>query len=749
MKMSKERGFAILIILAVIATASVVLATQLSAVEHQQLMAIRAAEELKARDVAEGCLSAADSYIRDFGLADLGNDFDAILDPDDNIGTTDDNFLPPDDLLDGLLGVANIPPATNDQFHRYKVFQVGTVGACFVRFDDNSDDSNPLEVLDRFTDAGEGTGVDLPQRDRDRSMSVTVVGVVPLQSDLAELYRRAHAVASITVLRAMPPFITQGAAIQAGQLADLDGAICGNQGGVIADSIQGGVCVCGSLDAEGTLGTDVTQPPDSDCDDCDACAPTDGSNTAAGNRPDPNVEVPAFASFLANEGFGVPGSGGNILGDGASCKLFFRDDDAPGSSLPGGSGDLEVFLWDRFDANPQVTLVAKYGAANALAVPAENCGAIAPDPAPLPCSWTYFANPPAVRDTPSGLSCGVGQSGCWKLVARLGDTAGRPDFDSQDVGVARPELASTVGTGAEFMARTLIPNMADPTRGWADYCGGCTNCAAPQETVRIEAGDDIRVKDITTANFPSPAVLILNTRNPDAATNTTLFGAGAADVILDMGVAVGPKLTILTNGGVDMTSAGLGPKICCPTCNCPTLNAVGGNICAPDSANVVAMSADGFAIRAEGNCEFRGKANAIVGRVDCETIDSDNGDCFIGDLVAHQPDPPAAPFDCPMGGVPSTLFCDTSSAICFKNSANVRGNLFAHGNICSNNNLSLTGSIQSEGSIGWKNNGALNGQVIAEENVGAKNNNEIEWDGLGIDNAAQGIAASLWIDGMW
>jgi predicted acyltransferase (DUF342 family) len=101
-----------------------------------------------------------------------------------------------------------------------------------------------------------------------------------------------------------------------------------------------------------------------------------------------------------------------------------------------------------------------------------------------------------------------------------------------------------------------------------------------------------------------------------------------------------------------------------------------------------------------------------------------------------------------MGGVPATIFCDTSSGICFKNSANVKGNLYAHSNICSNNNLALTGSINSEDNIGWKNNGTINGQVIAEENVGAKNNNSITFNGQG-GSAAQGIAAQLWIDGQW
>lgn len=750
MKMAKiksKRGFAILIILAVIATTSVVLATQLASVENQQMTAIRAAQELKARALAEGCLGAADAYVRDFALADVGVDFDALLDPDDNLATTDDNLLPPDTLLDNLVGTASIPPGVADQFHHFKVYRITGVGACFVRFDDNSDDSNTLEALDRFTDAGEGTGDDLPQRDRDRSMSVTVVGVVPDRADIDDLYPRAHAVASITVLRALPPVIAQGAAIRAGEDADLDGAVCGSQAGLIADSISGGVCVCGTLDAEGIVGTDVLQPPGGDCDDCDDCAPTGGSNTAAGPRADPDVVVPPFAGFLANESFGVPGSTGNVIGNSGSCKIYFRDDDAPGSSLPGGSNDIEVFLWDSFDADANATLNAKF-AGNADDVPVDDCTAIAPDPVPRPCEWEYGAG--ASAGIPNGVDCDGGESGCWKLIARLGDGAGKADFDAQTAG-NQAEHSSTAGGGSagnHYMALGSIPNIAIATKTWANYCGGCTNCAAsPENTVDIINGDDIHVGPITTANFPSPAIVILHTRAPDAATDTTLFGATTADSILDMGTTVGAKLSILTNSGVAMTASGQGPKICCPTCDCPTLAAVGGNVCGPESANVIAMTAEGFAIRAEGNCDFGGKANAIVGRIDCQTINSDNGDCFIGDMVSHEPE--AGPYDCPMGGVPSTVFCETSSGICFKNSANLRGNVYAHSNICSNNNLSLTGSIQSEDNIGWKNNGALNGQVIAEEDVGAKNNNEIEFDGLGGSSAAQGIPASLWMDGNW
>lgn len=742
-QLSKERGFAILIVLAVIATTSVVLATQLASVENQQMTAIRAAQELKARDVAEGCLSAADAYLRDFALADTGADFDILLDPDDNLGTTDDNFLPPDDLLSNHLGEVAVPPGAADQFHRYKAFAVSGVGNCLIRFDDNSDDSNTLVALNRFTDAGEGTGVDLPQRDRDRAMSITVIGTVPERAVVADIYPKALAVASITVLRALPPAIAQGAAIEAGGDVVLDGAVCGTQAGVVADSISGGVCVCGALDAEGIVGTDFVQPPGGDCDDCDSCADTAGSTTGAGARPDPDVTVPPFAGFMSNESFGLPGSTGNNIGATGVCKLYFRDDDAPTSTMAAGSGDSQVFLWDSFDANARATLVAKFpaSAVTAATVPVEDCSNVTADPIPKPCNWSMGAG-----GVPNGVSCAAGQSGCWKLVAHLRDGAGVVDFDPTVAG-NQAEFASMGGGGAgdRFQAKTVIPNMADSTRTWANYCGGCTGCAAPSSTIEgVNAPGAYEVDALTSANFPSPAIVAFETTGPDAATNTNLFGGpGTADVEVDLGTAASAKIGFLTNGGFKVTA---NSKLCCPTCTCDTLGAVDSGHCGPESANVIALQATGFAIRAEGNCDFMGKSLGIVGRIDCDTLVSDNGDCYIGDLVSHEPS--AGPYDCDLTTA-NAAFCATSSGICFKNTANVRGNVFAHSNICSKNNLSASGSIQSEDNVGWKNNGAINGRVLAEEDVGAFQNGEVTFDGLNGSTAAQGIPASLWIDGMW
>lgn len=738
-QLSKERGFAILIVLAVIATTSVVLATQLASVENQQMTAIRAAQELKARDVAEGCLSAADAYLRDFALADTAADFDILLDPDDNLGTTDDNFLPPDDLLSNHLGEVAVPPGAADQFHRYKAFAVSGVGNCLIRFDDNSDDSNTLVALDRFTDAGEGTGVDLPQRDRDRAMSITVIGTVPERAVVADIYPKALAVASITVLRALPPAIAQGAAIEAGLAVDLQGSICGTQAGVIADSITStgsGICICGAVDAQLISGS---QPPP-DCAGCTDCASGAGSVTTAGARPDPDVQVPPFAGFMSNESFGAPGSTGNNVGAPGVCKLYFRDDDAPTSTMAVGSGFSQVFLWDSFDNNANASLVAKFGAGPAGTVPVQDCSNVASDPIPKPCNWTLNG-----AGVPNGVNCAAGQSGCWKLIAHLHDGTGVADFDPAG-GAARPEHASTANPnkGDHFEPRALIPNIADTTKTWASYCGGVTG-ATGKTVTRVNAPGAFEVNTITTVNFPSPSVVAFETAPPDAATDGALF-VGAADVVLDTGAIGTLKVSFLTNGGLSLKNTGT--KVCCPTCGCATLGAVTSASCDPESANVIALDgALGFAIRAEGNCDFTQGANGIVGRVDCDTVNVENHGCFAGDLVSHQPEP--GPYDCDLPGTPEATFCSTSSGICLKNTTSVRGNLISHSNICAKNNLTLTGSMQSEANIGWKNNGAINGNVIAEENVGAKNNNAITFNGTSGPSAAQGIPASLWIDGMW
>lgn len=731
MKVPKKRGFAILIILAVIATTSVVLATQLASVESQSMVAVRAVEELKARDVAEECLDAADAYIEDYGLENTGRDFDALLDPDDLLTTTADNFLPPATLLGGAaLGTASIPPGVSDQFHQYRVFSVAGVGACFVRFDDNSDDSNPLGALAQFTDAGEGTGVDLPQRDRDRTISVTVVGVVPAQASIADLYKKAHSVASITVLRAMPPVISSGAAIEAGGTFYGDGAVCGEAAGVIADAIQGG-CVCGAVDAQLISGS-LSGSGDCGCPDC---APNSPVNIAPGARPNPVITVPPFSNLLANVAFGAPGSTGNNIAAGTYgiAAVLIRDAEsinpASGTAYAAGAtpyqaaNTADVFAWDTADNDAVTTLGG--GGVVAMGAGARDCrDTSAMDPLPRPCRWSPVGNV-----TPTNLVCTGTESPCWKLVARLGTGNGPiADLDVRGA-VARGEHSSSTNPDSSFAPRaTPLPNFKGATT-WTNLApASCTTCGGT--AIVTMTGNDYNVATTAIASMPH---MVLAVETTTAATVST-GGLPSTNFA---------RLSILAQSTV---APGAGSNQCCATCDpgCAFASCSAGP---PPAAGSTADKGRGFAIRTSGPCTQVVNNIAMFGVEQCSTIESDgNNQCYVGGWIAN-----ASPgtIACPLPGTPNTAFCNAAAGVCMKNNLDLVGDVFAAGNICIKNNFDGVGSIQSQGSVGWKNNGGFVGQVRAAGDVAMKNNNRLTFDGAGGSSDAQGIAASLWIDGSW
>ena len=141
---SKRRGFIILIVLAVIATTSVVLATQLGSVQSQEGAQLRIVEEIKARDIAEYCLDVADAYVQDYGTTNSTLDFDALLDPNGTVGAAGDDNMPPSGLLGGSATVVNVPPGRTGTKYRWMGFNIstpgtgGTAGTCLIRFDDNA-----------------------------------------------------------------------------------------------------------------------------------------------------------------------------------------------------------------------------------------------------------------------------------------------------------------------------------------------------------------------------------------------------------------------------------------------------------------------------------------------------------------------------------------------------------------------------------------------------------------------------------
>lgn len=714
------RGFAILIVLAVLAAASVVIATQLASVEGQQGMQIRVTQEMKARDVAERCLEIADAFAE--AHANANADFDGLLDPNGTIEANGDDFLPPANLLGGTSTIVTAPPSASGTMYRYRAFQIGSEGTCLIRYDDNSDDSNP-HLVAAVTGTGEGTGIDLPQRDRDRTIVTTVVGLVPQQADPSTAYAKAHARATVRRVRSMPTAPTDGAAIEAGGAVTMNGDVCGSQAGVKADSVSGGLCVCGALDAQLVSGS---QGPGCDCPDA-PCPASTGSDTTAGDRLPPNVVVPTYDDLLANEAFGGPDTTGNNIGAATypAIAVYFRDSaaanpangnlaysDATNTYQPAGSTD--VFAWDRNDNVLTTTLPALTLDASSFTTCNDTA---AVDPLPRPCKWTLNAAGKATAAT-----CAAAESPCWKLIARLGDGIDAVDVDMQSRG--RAEHAAALA----FRPRGGdLPNFkgAGNTVEWRDLTSpaSCTTCGGATNVV-IKVGSNYTFPTAAIANVPS-MVAIVDT----IAAATTIWNLGT----LTSGFA---KITLLTNSQVTVPSA---LNQCCANCVCPS------DWCKNDGSVSKAVNGPGFSIRTNQACNAAVNNVGVFGTVMCKNLNIDlNNHCYAGGIITTEPAPGTLP--CPGIGVG---FCDTNSSICAKNNPILVGDMIAGGNICVKNNFEVIGTIQTQGSLGWMNNAEVEGNIKAVGSITGASNAIIIFSPSGAAVLSAGRPNAMWMDATW
>lgn len=729
----RPRGFAILIVLAVLAMATVILVTQLASVDGQQAAQLRNAEELKARAVAEYCLEVADAYAESVGNA--FPDFDTLLDPNGIVESAGDDFLPPSGLIPSTTSIVSIPAAASGSKYRYRAFDIdtsaagGTPGTCFIRFDDNSDDANPLLSASLTSNTGgvtEGAGADVAERDRDRTIYTTVIGVVPRRASQSTAYVEAHARVTVRRVRAMPVAASIGAAIEAGGRVDLGGSICGGTAGVIADSISGGLCSCGVVNAQlvaGSLSGAGT------CG-CPTCAPNTGSVVTPGPRPDPVVTVPPFGSLLANVAFGAPGSSGNNIAAATYGKgvVLIRDAEATnpasGASYVGDSystaNTADVFVWDPEDDDAVATLGGA-GVVTTVGGVVTDCRDTSTlDPLPRPCRWT-----PTGNVTPTGLTCRATESPCWKLVARLGTgTAPLADMDVRGA-VNRGEQSSA--NDAAFAARTTaLPNFKN-AKTWATLAPGtCTTCGGAAAITM--AGNNYTLNSTAKADVPAMVAAIETTTG-----GIITLGQGGQSTNFS-------RVSILAQSQVNIPAS---TRQCCATCdaNC---NLGGCNAGPPVPAANTVDHGLGFAVRTSGPCVAPSNNISIFGTLQCSQIDLDaNNACLVGGLIANASPGSVA---CNLPGTPGTAFCDTSAAICFKNNPEVVGDIIAAGNICMKNNLKGAGTIQSQSNVGWKNNGSFFGQIKAQGNVVAKNNGTITFTGSSGTSENQGLPSSQWMD---
>ena len=201
-----QRGFVMVMLLAIVAVLSVVLSVLLISNKQSAVIAIRESEEMKARTIGELCLSkgiaVAVEHFRQRGGEEF--DFDGLLDPDGIPGNGDDYVFTNVTAANTRLYVPTDAEASaNASLYRYSFERFdpdGTgpqhPGGCYLRFDDNADDNLPGYAAQTGNNGlAEGLGINVNNRDRDASIVVTAIGIYPaLASTLdVDAYEKAHA----------------------------------------------------------------------------------------------------------------------------------------------------------------------------------------------------------------------------------------------------------------------------------------------------------------------------------------------------------------------------------------------------------------------------------------------------------------------------------------------------------------------------------------------------------------------------
>lgn len=354
-----KRGFVMVVLLAILVALTAVLAAVLISNRQSAVIVLRESDEMKARSIAEQCLSkgiaVAVEHFRQRGGDEF--DFDGLLDPDGVSGNGDDH------VFSNVVGTntrlfvpANAAGTAQQALYRYAFERVDpdgsgpdAPGGCYLRFDDNADDNLPGYTAQTGNTGGvaEGAGVNVNNRDRDASIVVTAIGIYPAFTTTADVdaYGKAHA--RVTLKQYFSA--TSAPAIYGnGHITIANNSeFCGTGGvrGVDVD-IASSSCVCGDSLARSINSSTTTTT-------VDECGVSRCPRAAVGSLNDPTV-LPRATPFLTEFA--------------EQCLLYsetlgeepstFRIDDpvAPGGSrVPalGGSGlrlhlrrDGAVFAWD-------------------------------------------------------------------------------------------------------------------------------------------------------------------------------------------------------------------------------------------------------------------------------------------------------------------------------------------------------------------------------------------------------------------
>ncbi len=705
-----RRGMVVLIVLVVLAILSAVVVSQFSVVTSNSALAIRSADDAKARALAESCLTLLQTYVDRFVASSSsgGQDFDTLLNPDNN--TTNINgqeFLPPAGTGEPRVFLPKGLTGSDDfmQRHAWRLVPraVGSErGACLLRFDDNSDETLPASALPTGIgdDADEGAGATTENvyKDRDRAIYMTAIGLFPFlpATTADDAYGAAHA--RVTLRRLYGNSATGVPTIHAGNdISGIKGALCSNGVAILTAGVaqfkaafgNDDGCGCGQIVSAETL----SAPPACTGVPSCPCAPTSVSiippasfDTAglqsrlATFRPPSSAPAPgdwatgAQAHFVfANQSFGPPprtgtpaplvNVGGNDLGtDERSCKLFF---DSAGS----------IFVWDRDEP----------GCDNYTANPVER---------PCTADWTG-----AGAGTFSGTCTAAGTTKCWRRV-HSGGGAWSPD-------------------------KTVIPNVASPARRWEaapgtnDYlCGNatsCSNCNGGPSGVRFTPGGSAGTgawsfDNLTNTKVPSPSYFLVE--NSPSSAPTVVNSAGSNSELL--------KVSFVAAGDVSLDAR---PLLCGVGCDCSGITASFGNSDCTLTHAPTATAAAGqcSAVRAFGTCKVSaasGNSSTVVGQVRCGAVDVDDASlCLIGGVASMSTDPAA---EC---GEPPDKSCLTPVHMCLADVVGLIGDVYSATSAVvrsPNNYTTLTGTVAAEASLCTYENMRIDGAIVVGQNVGFK-----------------------------
>lgn len=751
------RGFVIVVVLAAAVVMAAVVAAQLMTSKESQLVGIRASEEARARAIAESCLDMVSKAIDQVDPTPAwGDDYDEILDGADATLGNGDDFVPFGTRLVTIPVGAGANP-----FNRWELIPMAS-GACAVRFDDNSDDGRPLLPGPGGEEANEGplNGPN-PNKDRDRSIFITAIGLYPLLPTTADAaaYDAAHArvtlrrvVQRVNVYQPFAPGLWAGSVTLA---SNVD--ICG-YGGI---SATGGVngssndCACGNVLGTVTPAGTFTSGATCGSPRCPTqsaptpqCIPTTISTTAP-------VAPPAWLHWMATgagmvrdrEGWSSPAEvpltdqNDTATNHGQGWEAAPADDGNIADTPAGGvspapfcafyaeEATRSIFVWDSADDHTATTLETLNGGPlgpGATNIPQHDCrpgGGVADlDPVPGPCSWTING----------AIDCSGGKTPCWKLQAKLDGTM---DDDIGPGGISAFETTGDSGFGEDWhpnknralphvaYAKTFGANGANTLCG--DSVGGPGNCASCKTD-----GTDNAAAAIIYSTFIGGHWHFENGMSNERMPSPSLWIFDASNYIhfwSDWGSGSGPWRTTL----ITSTNFGFGSykgDMCCALCDCATAAGINRGTCGMSNAfgeldadvqtittlvGQVFGGAGGYLLKSADDIDLPDQS-ILVGDIRGASVDSAGSNCIVGNVVGYGG-----------GGTCGGGTC-SGSRVCIAGSDRVNGDIHSAGDIdFTGSNIRTYGNLVARGDVCMPSNVYIEGAVMATGTVDMASNTKV------------------------